>query len=66
MLTDVNLHDFLASTSTTVVCLLLLYRKPEEEEDEGRGEERTCQCLVMLCNLEQYEENEDGRCGTAF
>lgn len=54
MLTDVNLHDFLASISTTVVCLLVLYRKLEEKEEEGRGRRgRTCQYLVMLCNLEQ-------------
>lgn len=33
-LTDVNLHDFLASISTAVVCLLPLYRKSEEEERE--------------------------------
>lgn len=33
MLTDVNLHDFLASISTTVVCLQLV-------EEEGRREER--------------------------
>lgn len=56
-LTDVNLHDFLASISTTVVCLLLLYRRPEEEEDERRGRKsRKCQELVMLCNLSQQEE----------
>lgn len=48
MLTDVNLHDFLASISTTVVCLLLLYRKPKE------GEERQNKAVpFMLCNLEQ-------------
>lgn len=55
MLTDVNLHDFLASISTTVVCLLLLYRKQEEKEGEGR---RGRMCYVIWSNRRREERAE--------
>lgn len=47
MLTDVNLHDFLAFVSTALVCLLLLHR-PEEGEEERN--DSVWSCYVIWSN----------------
>lgn len=54
MLTDVNLHDFLASISTTVVCLCSgIGSQMRRTRRRRRRRGRACQYLVTLCNLEQ-------------